>query len=267
MARLAIKQSKRLLEEEVDSLNLHIIINAIDNRSSPLNNQPSHQIIILESALLPLITTADVTGAMAEEKNSQVGPEPEQVPLLAIMGRFYPFDDSGISYAGTTLVIKEMQNQSTEGEDGGTGLNVWDGSLLLARYLEKRPELENVNINKSSCQRSEIDGETITCKVCDWFRPPPITELLLGTSNPDVILVADCVWLAPLIAPLLRTLNTYAGVSTKVIITYQQRGRDVHDEFWEGIHDFFDAVAVDTEKTVGLAKPDVFYLLECSKKR
>jgi len=126
---------------------------------------------------------------------------------------------------------------------------------------------ENVNINKSSCQRSEIDGETITCKVCDWFRPPPITELLLGTSNPDVILVADCVWLAPLIAPLLRTLNTYAGVSTKVIITYQQRGRDVHDEFWEGIHDFFDAVAVDTEKTVGLEKPDVFYLLECSKKR
>ena len=87
MARLAIKQSKRLLEEEVDSLNLHIIINAIDNRSSPLNNQPSHQIIILESALLPLTTTAEIIGAMAEEKNSQVGPEPEQVPLLAIMGR------------------------------------------------------------------------------------------------------------------------------------------------------------------------------------
>jgi hypothetical protein len=45
--------------------------------------------------------------------------------------RFYPFDDSGISYAGKTLIIKETQNQSTEGEDGGTGLNVWDGSLLL----------------------------------------------------------------------------------------------------------------------------------------
>jgi hypothetical protein len=45
--------------------------------------------------------------------------------------RFFPFNESGISFAGTTLVIKEMQNQSMEGEDGGTGLNVWDGSLLL----------------------------------------------------------------------------------------------------------------------------------------
>lgn len=126
---------------------------------------------------------------------------------------------------------------------------------------------KNVNINKAPCQRNEIDGNTITCKVCDWFRPPSINELLLGTSSPDVILVADCVWLAPLIAPLLRTLDLYADVSTKVIITYQQRGREVHDEFWEGIHDLFDVVAVDTEKTVGLEEPDVFDLLECSKKR
>ena len=47
------------------------------------------------------------------------------------MRRFYPFDDSGIPFADTTLVIKEMQNQSDGGEDGATGLSVWDGSLLL----------------------------------------------------------------------------------------------------------------------------------------
>ncbi len=127
---------------------------------------------------------------------------------------------------------------------------------------------KNVNISKSrSCQRNEVDGQIITCKVCDWFCPPPINELLLGTRSPDVILVADCVWLAPLIAPLLCTLDKYTDASTKVIITYQQRGKDVHDEFWVGIHDLFDVVAVDTEKSVGLAKPDVFYLFECSKKR
>ena len=126
---------------------------------------------------------------------------------------------------------------------------------------------ENIDRNQSSCQRNEIGGQIITCKVCDWFRPPPINELLTGTNIPDVILVADCVWLTPLIAPLLRSLDMYADASTKVIITYQQRGKDVHDEFWEGIHNLFDVIDVDTETTVGLAKPNVFYLLECTKKK
>ena len=81
-----------------------------------------------------------------------------------------------------------------------------------------------------------------------------------------MIVVADCIWLAQLIAPLLNTLKTYTTESTKVIITYQRRGKEAHEEFWEGIHDVFDVVAVDTEKTVELAKPDVFYVLECRKK-
>lgn len=125
----------------------------------------------------------------------------------------------------------------------------------------------NVILNKSSYQTNEADGQLITCKVCDWFCPPPIYELLRGTSNPEVILVADCIWLGPLIAPLLRTLDMYTDAATKLIITYQKRGKEVHEEFWEGIQDIFDVVIVDTEQSVGLAKPDVFYLLECSKKR
>jgi hypothetical protein len=77
--------------------------------------------------------------------------------------------------------------------------------------------------------------------------------------------VADCVWLAPLIAPLLRALKTYIDDSTIVIITYQQRGKDVHEVFWEGIHNMFDVVAMDTEATVGLTKPAVFHVLECKR--
>lgn len=127
---------------------------------------------------------------------------------------------------------------------------------------------ENVVRNQSSWQRNEVDDcQIISCQACDWYRPPPINELLSGTNIPDVILVADCVWLTPLIAPLLRSLDMYADASTKVIITYQQRGKDVHDEFWEGIHNLFDVIDVDTETTVGLAKPNVFYLLECTKKK
>ncbi|KAL3766545.1 hypothetical protein ACHAW5_000780 [Stephanodiscus triporus] len=222
------------------------------------------------------------------------------------MGRYFPFDDTGINFFGTTLVIKEMQNHANGIDGGGSGLNVWDGSLLLARYLERRPELvrnksvlelgsgcglvglssgiigaykvvmtdlkyalplmlENVKRNESSWRGIDKGSKTIECKECDWFRPPPISELFSNNNGPDVILVADCVWLAPLIAPLLRTLETYTDDSTTVIITYQQRGKDAHEEFWEGIHHMFDVVAVDTETTVGLAKPDVFHVLECKK--
>ena len=61
------------------------------------------------------------------------------------------------------------------------------------------------------------------------------------------------------------TQNIYTE-STKVIITYQRRGKEAHEEFWEGVHNLFDVVSVDTEKSVELAKPDVFYVLECRKK-
>mmetsp|Transcript_558 Transcript_558/g.1033 ORF Transcript_558/g.1033 Transcript_558/m.1033 type:complete len:250 (-) Transcript_558:90-839(-) len=247
------------------------------------------------------------------EESERTKPETEPAPLLAIMGRFYPFDESGIPFADTTLVIQEMQNQSNVGgEDGGTGLNVWDGALLIARYLEKRPEIvrnkkvlelgsgcglvgiasgilganevvmtdlqyalplmrENVERNESSWKGEEFPCQRIECEECDWFVPPPINELF-GSKNegmrPDVVLVADCVWISSLIAPLLHTLKMYTtDGSTKVIITYQQRGREAHEEFWQGIQELFDVVVVDTEKSAGLTKPDVFHVFECTKKK
>ena len=56
---------------------------------------------------------------------------------LMIKGRHFDYNPNGMEYAGKNLVIKEVVNNQDE---DGTGLNVWDGSLLLARYLEKFPE-------------------------------------------------------------------------------------------------------------------------------
>ena len=141
-----------------------------------------------------------------------------------------------------------------------------------------RKGVGNVEDNCNKCQR-------IVCEECDWYRPPPINELFNyapssncnntntesenGTVYPDLILIADCIWLSPLISPLLRTLKIYAAHSpTKVIITYQKRGRDAHEEFWTGVHDLFEEVAeVDTEGCGGVARPDVLHLLECSGRR
>jgi len=48
--------------------------------------------------------------------------EPTTKPLL-LCGRFFPFDEEGIPFAGAQLVIKERTNQSSEcgaDNDGGT---------------------------------------------------------------------------------------------------------------------------------------------------
>ena len=84
---------------------------------------------------------------------------------------------------------------------------------------------ENVEQNKLSDSHQKI-----LCQECDWFNPPTLNELFKSLSDdkseiyPDVIIVADCVWLSPLVAPLLRTLKAYtSNSSTSVIISYQQR--------------------------------------------
>mmetsp|Transcript_22503 Transcript_22503/g.47070 ORF Transcript_22503/g.47070 Transcript_22503/m.47070 type:complete len:289 (-) Transcript_22503:1491-2357(-) len=243
------------------------------------------------------------------------------VPILALMGRFFPFDpENGIPFATSTLVIKESQNRNhaVDDGDGGTGLNVWDGALLLARYLEKKSQIvegkrilelgggcglvgiaaailgakhviitdlsyalplmkENVLRNEFAFRKGNDEkGALVECIECDWFHPPLIRELfthetasLNGNEHeesfPDIILVADCVWLSHLIYPLLKTLKLYARhPSTKVIITYQQRGKDAHEEFLSGMHVLFkNVVDVDTKESVGLVKPDVFHVFEC----
>ena len=47
---------------------------------------------------------------------------------LAIMGRFYSYEETqGITIAGQQVKVQEIPNQ----QNAGTGVNVWDGALLL----------------------------------------------------------------------------------------------------------------------------------------
>ena len=51
----------------------------------------------------------------------------EKTEIKCIQGRFFPFHSTGIPYAGKMLKIEEKLNSG----EVRTGLNVWDGSLLL----------------------------------------------------------------------------------------------------------------------------------------
>jgi hypothetical protein len=53
---------------------------------------------------------------------------PSDEPPPAIMGRYFPYHpDTGLVISGTTLRVQETPNIP----GAGTGLNVWDGAMLL----------------------------------------------------------------------------------------------------------------------------------------
>jgi len=225
---------------------------------------------------------------------------------LKIKGKFFPYDSSNIKIAGKSLALREIHNR-----DIGTGLNLWDGSLLLARYLEALPDhvksksvlelgsgcglvgitagflgardvvltdlpyvmplmKENVNTNMTKVQASLC--VKIRCMTCDWFNPPGVDEFgfsLIGSEYskfPDVILIADCVWVEHLVNPLLKTIDCLTDGHTEVIISYQRRGRTAHEALWCGLRTLFNSFEeVKMCDDLNLTKPDSLFLLRCRK--
>ncbi|CAB9507168.1 Protein-lysine methyltransferase METTL21E [Seminavis robusta] len=269
------------------------------------------------------------TTTNGQHNNNNNQPEPPK----AIMGRYYSYNPKqGILIAGIPLRVQETTLQNA------TGGNVWDGALLLARYLEKTATslvtskrvlelgagcglvgiaagilgakqvlltdlpyaLENMNHNVKqhwdACQTAGC--QQMVCAPLDWYHPPSLEEL--GNSMktpsssiseqqpwiPELILIADCVWMQPLVQPLLATvehlvtqaaacqthLTTTRTTIIQVLISYQRRGKSTHEEFWNGIHGLrFQSIikqqnvtnvteVIDVTK-VGLAKPDSIHLL------
>ena len=118
-----------------------------------------------------------------------------------------------------------------------------------------------------------VTCERIECMECDWFAPPSVHQFGFTTalrdtiddksSYPDIILVADCIWVEELVIPLMTTLEKYSHRGTRVIITYQKRGKNAHDLFISRLHGFFrNVIDVDSSK-FGLSKPDTIFLFEC----
>mmetsp|Transcript_11677 Transcript_11677/g.16553 ORF Transcript_11677/g.16553 Transcript_11677/m.16553 type:complete len:156 (+) Transcript_11677:653-1120(+) len=112
----------------------------------------------------------------------------------------------------------------------------------------------------------------IHCMPCDWFNPPNIQSFQFHSSivpheSPDVILVADCVWVADLIEPLLRTLEQYCTPKTEVIISYQRRGKSSHEMFYNGLHKVFGSIVeIDNYHKKDSGFPKALHLLLCKQK-
>ena len=130
--------------------------------------------------------------------------------------------------------------------------------VLMKENIEKN----QVVARSSGCRKLE-------CKVLDWFDPPSDVSALgyscingSTRAQPDVIAIADCVWLEELVPPLIDTIKRIiqsCPESPLVIISYQRRGKGAHVAFMDGLNSLFEYIHEDKM----LAKPDVMSIFEC----
>eukprot|EP01138_Halocafeteria_seosinensis_P014404 gb/GECG01014705.1/.p1 GENE.gb/GECG01014705.1/~~gb/GECG01014705.1/.p1 ORF type:complete len:300 (+),score=27.99 gb/GECG01014705.1/:1-900(+) len=163
-------------------------------------------------------------------------------PTLALPGRKFNFDWSGGEFTihGSPLFIQQRENTGI-----GTGLTIWDGAVLLAKYLEHRYHsvlsgrrvlelgagtgivglaasalgakqtlitdldyaLDNLESNIAK-NKGLLKGEVSSLEL-DWSKPFPIPGI-------DVILAADVVWVEELIRPLVNTLVVLTNEAVEI---------------------------------------------------
>jgi predicted nicotinamide N-methyase len=116
-----------------------------------------------------------------------------------------------------------------------------------------------MELMRTNVAKNDASG-TAECRLCDWLKPPEFDE----SWRSNVLLVADCVWVEELIAPLLTTISRFLESSdghVKVIVSYQRRGKSGHDLFWAGMSKMFDIV-----ETIELLmnKPEHLGIYECT---
>jgi len=174
----------------------------------------------------------------------------------------------------------------------GIAAGIAGASEVVLTDLEYTMPLMNANVERNRRAFTSAGCRRVTCKVLDWFHPPTTlselgfssvlpeedgedskttTDLPTTKSNhqyadhqlpqpqPDVLLIADCIWLEELVTPLLQTVerilqlchdknnNNNNRVQEEpspvvVLISYQRRGKGAHDAFMNSLKSIFDTV-------------------------
>ncbi|DAZ99866.1 TPA: hypothetical protein N0F65_008609 [Lagenidium giganteum] len=176
---------------------------------------------------------------------------------LALPSRLFPMDpeNNDFQIRGHVVHIGEVGNSGK-----GTGLTTWDGSVILAKYLEhtrakdfedKRVvelgagtglvglsvallgarevlltdlayTMDNLATNIAETLRHVDPKPNVHAQVLDWFQPPS-----QGLGKIDWILASDVVWVEELIVPLVDTMHTLVrnsgSSSTRILMSHQYR--------------------------------------------
>lgn len=203
-----------------------------------------------------------------------------QERLLQLTGRLFSSSTALlINSHPITIVEPGKQNLDKDGSlDGATGLNIWDGAIALAKYLEKHSTtivsgksilelgagtgvvgiaaalldahdvlltdlpyaLDNLRHN---VQLNLRESTVAAIQSLDWTSSStyPIHRAW------DLIIGADVIWLAHLVPSLVQVINACAADDTSVIIAHQTRSIEVDQLFFRLMHENFDMQQVPTD--------------------
>lgn len=208
----------------------------------PGRSQPCVHLMVIRLALV-------LVASLMSETECESSPTP---PLLLLTGKQFPLDLAGgeLTIHGQPVLINEKHNTGL-----GTGTVVWDGSVLLAKYLEARystmagmkvvevgcgpgvagiaaavlgaevtlTDLEYAlpNLQATVQLNSHLYKSEVKVGELDWFQPTKSTIPGLLTSN--LIIGADVVWVEELIPPLASTLAYLSHGEVPVVLAHQTR--------------------------------------------
>jgi predicted nicotinamide N-methyase len=171
--------------------------------------------------------------------------------MLALPFKMYDPAEGGIVIRDKRITIAESTSDPGLAHETRTGFSVWDGSIVLAKYLEHSCAVEDLsrsNVLEVGCgpglaglsaatlgarqvvltdlksvlenTRANVDqnaevlgGAVVKLLPLDWTKPLP-DEII--KTPPSLVLAADVVWVESLIDPLVQTFIRLAAAATAV---------------------------------------------------
>jgi predicted nicotinamide N-methyase len=213
-------------------------------------------------------------------------------PLLALPGRLFNFDFAGGEFRVRNLplhvaCLPGSQRDAAKQKDADTGLTIWDGSVLLAKYLERRQQgLHGLHVLElgsgvgvvglaaaalganvvmtdlpyvmPSLQRNIDVTQEAWSKLRHEETTGSVTAHPLDWTNWegnsivrqkfDLIVGADIVWLEKLIVPLSTLLKHFAHTSRcNIFVSHQTRSRRTDAILFEELQKVFTISVVGLE--------------------
>lgn len=175
-------------------------------------------------------------------------------------------EQGGIVVAGQQVKIVEEGNRGR-----GTAWCVWDGSIVLVRYLEATVDILSKGLSRivelgagtgmagictavlfpnvcicltdihealpslhhNVALNKALVGERVSVEACDWTNPNDTVV----KAPWDVVIATDVVWLEELVEPFVDTLDTIVKFNPKcfILMSYQSRTRRVDELLFRGL--------------------------------